>query len=66
MAGPDSFEAYLEIGCMRCKKGGTEDCKVLPYVQELRRLRGFLAETELVEEMKWSMPVYTLNGKMDA
>jgi uncharacterized protein YdeI (YjbR/CyaY-like superfamily) len=63
MSGPDSFEAYLEIGCMRCKKGGTQHCKVLPYVRELQRLRDFLAETELVEEMKWSMPAYTLNGK---
>ena len=63
MAGPDSFSQYLEIGCMRCKKGGTDQCKVLPFVAELQRLQAFLAETELVEEMKWSMPAYTLNGK---
>ena len=63
MAGPDSFSQYLEIGCMRCKKGGTDQCKVLPFVAEIQRLQAFLAETELVEEMKWSMPAYTLNGK---
>ena len=63
MAGPASFSQYLEIGCMRCKKGGTDQCKVLPFVGELQRLQAFLAETELVEEMKWSMPAYTLNGK---
>jgi uncharacterized protein YdeI (YjbR/CyaY-like superfamily) len=48
---------------MRCKKGGTDQCKVLPFVDELRALRALLAETELVEEMKWSMPAYTINGK---
>jgi uncharacterized protein YdeI (YjbR/CyaY-like superfamily) len=48
---------------MRCKKGGTDRCKVLPFVGELQRLQTFLTETELVEEMKWSMPAYTLNGK---
>lgn len=63
MGGPESFESYLEIGCMRCKKGGTDQCKVLPFVNELRALRALLAETELVEEMKWSMPAYTINGK---
>jgi len=63
MGGPESFESYLEIGCMRCKKGGTDQCKVLPFVDELRALRALLAETELVEEMKWSMPTYTINGK---
>jgi len=63
MGGPESFESYLEIGCMRCKKGGTDQCKVLPFVDELRALRALLAETELVEEMKWSVPAYTINGK---
>ncbi len=63
MAGPESFSEYLQIGCMRCNKGGTDRCKVLPFVAELEYLQAILAETELVEEMKWSMPAYTLNGK---
>ncbi len=63
MTGPASFSEYLKIGCMRCKKGGTDHCKVLPFVEELQNLQSLLAETELVEEMKWSMPAYTLNGK---
>ena len=63
MSSPTSFEDYLVIGCMRCDKGGTDRCKVLPFVNELRHLRSLLAETDLVEEMKWSVPAYTLNGK---
>jgi uncharacterized protein YdeI (YjbR/CyaY-like superfamily) len=63
MKGPESFEDYLTIGCMRCSKGGTDRCKVLPFVDELRHLQTLLAETDLVEEMKWSMPAYTLGGK---
>lgn len=63
MSSPTSFEEYLATGCMRCDKGGTNRCKVLPYVDELRHLRSLLEETDLVEEMKWSVPAYTLNGK---
>lgn len=63
MSSPASFEEYLTVGCMRCDKGGTDRCKVLPFVNELRHLRSLLEETDLVEEMKWSVPVYTLNGK---
>jgi len=63
MSSPVSFEEYLTVGCMRCDKGGTDRCKVLPFVDELRHLRSLLEETDLVEEMKWSVPAYTLNGK---
>ena len=63
MSSPASFEDYLVIGCMRCDKGGTDRCKVLPFVSELRHLRSLLLETDLVEEMKWCVPAYTLNGK---
>ena len=63
MSSPASFEDYLAIGCMRCDKGGTDRCKVLSFVNELRHLRSILTETDLVEEMKWSVPAYTLDGK---
>jgi len=63
MSSPVSFEEYLTVGCMRCDKGGTDRCKVLPFVDELRHLRSLLEETDLVEEMKWSVPAYTLKGK---
>ena len=33
------------------------------YVQELKRLRSLVDQTELVESIKWGMPVYTINGK---
>ncbi len=33
------------------------------WKKELELLRSFLDETELEEDYKWSLPVYTLNGK---
>lgn len=34
-----------------------------PFREALNYLRGILHSTELVEDFKWNMPVYTLNGK---
>ena len=33
------------------------------WVEALTRLRDIIQETELVETLKWSAPVYTINGK---
>lgn len=54
---------YLVRGCGRCKLYDTPDCKVHNWEQELKALRKILLETELVEEIKWSMPCYTHNKK---
>lgn len=54
---------YLRDGCMRCELGGTPDCKVVDWIKELKELRRILLETELVEEVKWSVPCYTYKGK---
>lgn len=54
---------YLIDGCMRCKYGGTPQCKVLNWVEELELLRQIVLETGLTEEIKWGVPVYTHNGK---
>lgn len=33
------------------------------WAEELTKLQGLLAETEMEETMKWGIPTYTLNGK---
>ena len=48
---------------MRCKYGGTPQCKVVNWVEELKLLRQIVLETGLTEEIKWGVPVYTHNGK---
>ncbi|TRX59200.1 hypothetical protein FNH22_11795 [Fulvivirga sp. M361] len=60
--GP-KVDKYLIYGCMRCKYGGTPQCKVLNWVEELELLRQIVLETGLTEEIKWGVPVYTHNGK---
>src|SRR5579875_3777360 len=52
-------DAYLAQGCMRCKLGGTPDCKVHKWEEELKRLRAILLDCGLTEELKWSQPCYT-------
>lgn len=56
-------DKYLHDGCMRCKYGGTPQCKVLPWREELELLRQIVLETGLTEEIKWGVPVYTRNGR---
>lgn len=56
-------DKYLVDGCMRCKYGGTPQCKVLTWTEELESLRQIVLETGLEEEIKWGVPVYTKNGR---
>lgn len=56
-------DKYLIDGCMRCKYGGTPQCKVLNWVEELEFLRQIVLEAGLTEEIKWGVPVYTDKGK---
>ncbi len=56
-------DKYLIDGCMRCKYGGTPQCKVNNWKEELELLRQIVLETGLKEEIKWGVPVYTQNGK---
>jgi len=55
-------DKFLVDGCMRCKYGATPRCKVNTWREELLLLRKILHASELKEEVKWSVPVYTLNG----
>ena len=56
-------DKYLIDGCMRCKYGGTRQCKVHNWREELEMLRQIVLETGLTEEIKWGAPVYTHKGK---
>ncbi len=56
-------DKYLVDGCMRCKYGGTPQCKVLNWVEALELLRQIVLETGLTEEVKWGVPVYSHKGK---
>ncbi len=58
-----NVDKYLVDGCMRCKYGGTPQCKVLNWTEELETLRQIVLETGLTEEIKWGVPVYTNKGK---
>lgn len=60
---PVDVDRYLEIGCGRCKLGGTSDCKVHFWTNELTSLRTILLQTELCETIKWSVPCYTHRGR---
>lgn len=53
------IDNYLIKGCGRCPLGGTSDCKVHSWTEELKLLRDIILETELVETLKWSNPCYT-------
>lgn len=58
-----SVDSYLQEGCGRCDRFQTPDCVVHLWTEPLVALRALLRETELVEEMKWGSPCYTLGGK---
>jgi uncharacterized protein YdeI (YjbR/CyaY-like superfamily) len=57
------IDKYLIDGCMRCKFGGTPQCKVNNWRKELELLRQIVLETGLTEDIKWGVPVYTHKGK---
>lgn len=48
---------------MRCKYGGSPQCKVHNWILELELLREICLESGLQEDLKWSVPVYTDAGK---
>ena len=60
---PENVDHYLDRGCGRCELGGTPQCKVQSWQEELRLLRRVIQESGLTEEIKWSAPCYTHNGK---
>tara|TARA_R110002050_G_scaffold5843_1_gene25063 strand:+ start:174 stop:794 length:621 start_codon:yes stop_codon:yes gene_type:complete len=55
------IDIYLADGCGRCPLGGTPDCKVNNWIEELKQLRLIILETGLIEELKWGVPCYTFD-----
>ncbi len=58
-----SVDQYLLDGCGRCSKGGTPSCTVHTWHPILVAMRELATECMLTEEVKWSVPCYTLKGK---
>ena len=56
-------DQYLLDGCMRCDLGGTPDCKVHDWKNELEVLRKIILDCGLTEELKWGVPCYTFQNK---
>lgn len=52
-------DQYFAVGCGRCPLGGTPECKVHNWPQELEHLRTIILECGLTEELKWGVPCYT-------
>jgi len=59
----NDVETYFSEGCGRCSLGGTPECKVHTWQQELIGLRRIVLECGLDEECKWGVPCYTFQGK---
>lgn len=54
---------YLVDGCMRCSLGGTPQCKVHAWKDELVALRHIALASGLTETVKWGVPCYTYQDK---
>ena len=63
MKKPTDVQGYLKHGCGRCPLGDTPECKVHRWQEELGLLREIMLESDLLEEIKWSVPCYTFEGK---
>jgi uncharacterized protein YdeI (YjbR/CyaY-like superfamily) len=57
------IDNYLSEGCGRCPLGGTSDCKVHQWPEELKKLRTIVIDCGLAEELKWGVPCYTCQNK---
>lgn len=54
---------YFMEGCGRCSLGGTPECKVHTWANELAALRTIILSVGLTEECKWGVPCYTFQKK---
>lgn len=52
-------DEYLLEGCGRCPLGGTPQCKVHNWEEELKMLRAIVLDCGLTETLKWGVPCYT-------
>ena len=58
-----SANNYFLEGCGRCSLGGTPDCKVHFWTNELAAMRKMILSVGLIEECKWGVPCYTFQRK---
>ncbi len=56
-------DTYLSDGCGRCSFGGTPQCKVHSWSEELEKLRSIILDCGLTEELKWGVPCYTYQNR---
>ena len=54
-----SVDGYFTEGCGRCPFGGTPQCKVHHWTEELKLLRKIILDCGLEEQSKWGVPTYT-------
>ena len=64
MAITRTADEFFKVGCGRCARGGTPDCKVHRWAKELALLRSWCLQAGLDEESKWGVPVYTQGGRL--
>jgi uncharacterized protein YdeI (YjbR/CyaY-like superfamily) len=58
----DKIETYFSDGCGRCPRGGTPECSVNKWREELTKLRAVILSCPLKEEVKWGSPCYTFQN----
>ena len=56
-------DTYFVDGCGRCPLGGTPQCKVNNWQEELKLLRMIVLDCGLTETSKWGVPCYTFEQK---
>lgn len=58
-----NIETFFTDGCGRCDHFATAECKARKWQVQLLKLREIIGDFPVKEELKWSQPVYTYNGK---
>lgn len=56
-------DVYFADGCGRCILGGTPECKVHRWTNEMKCLREVILGCGLIEERKWGVACYTYQKK---
>jgi len=56
-------DVYFSEGCGRCSLGGTPECKVHRWTNEMKLLRKIILDCGLTEERKWGVACYTYQKK---
>jgi uncharacterized protein YdeI (YjbR/CyaY-like superfamily) len=57
-----SVDVFFTSGCGRCELFDTPRCKVHKFTDALALLREIILDCGFVEERKWGVPCYTIDG----